>query len=121
MKFQKIYIFEPDKFKMVYKSTRFNSDHVLDLRGSGWVDVKYGLFKVLSGTHRVSVWDTDLPAHDDYINYSPYIVVFLVFSGSGASKKRLRNAYKKLHSKGIKLKYFASSESFEKYSMKEAS
>lgn len=92
---------------------------ILDMRGSHWVDSRFGLFKSLSYMNDVSIWDTDLVAHDDYIASVANKTVLLVVGDKGvsASRKRMLRAYNKLRAdKSVKkVKYFASRTSLNKY------
>lgn len=103
----------------------------LNLSGYTWLDYKYNFIKSVIGKHKVIITDTDLLAHDDYIevllnsrrqlgheiifvltstfsikNPSSPSISFLGSNTCGASSKRLKKAQEKLTEAGIKTKYF---------------
>ena len=104
------------------------SDAALNFTGCAWLDSKYQIVRnSLLKTYDIVVTDTDIIAHDDYIEkLTPSHQILFVYTGIvkdtighiGASKKRIRRAIEKLKASGIKCRYFASKESLEKYMAK---
>lgn len=96
-------------------------DQALNLTGYTWVDAKHLYVRDhLISKHQVIVTDTDLIAHDDYINQlSPdHLVVFICDrkpDRTSASRKRIMLAIAKLKSSGIRTKYFVNNDAMERY------
>ena len=113
---KQVYYSDGEMIGIQYKYDR--SCNVLNFTGYVWTDVKYGLGKTLIKQYDYIATDSDLIAHDDYISeLKPYATIFVIAAGTpiSASKGRLKKAIEKLKANNLKVKYFASSESFDKF------
>jgi hypothetical protein len=85
----------------------------------GWVDTRYDLIKKQIPAYEVLLTQTDLIAHDDYVEQlATWHMVVLYFDGVsqlGASKGRLKSAMARLKADGYKCRYFASRETAEAF------
>jgi hypothetical protein len=97
---------------------------VLNMLGQGWIDCRFGLTKQALRKGRIILTDSDLVAHDDYIESLQYCgecTVVLVMKSKhlmAASNKRMQIAADRLRNAGIKIKTFASEISAIKYCTK---
>ncbi len=114
-----LYSFKGGRLQINYDGmTAFSDDYALNLIGVSWVDVKYGLLKSIVKQFDVVVTDSDLLAHDDYLEQIPSSTTIVLYhSGSGisASKLRLKNAKQKLKERGIKHKFFVKETSLKNF------
>ena len=100
----------------------FNTEYqnkVLNAIGSSWLDIRFGIIKsaLTTNLYQFVATDSDLLAHDDYIKKITTQTVYLVNTKAptSASTKRLKKAKEKLKAAKIKVRYFASQESFKKF------
>ena len=106
-------------FILTYDFSKSSQEkYALNLLGCGWIDSRFGLIKSLVKRHTVVVTDSDLLAHDDYLEELElsHIILFVKDSTSVcSSEERLKIAVKKLKSAGILCKYLENMEKTKEY------
>lgn len=126
---------EADESKPISLAYTPEYDTALNLTGYLWSDHKYSFVKNLLVSnpyrHRILVTDTDLLAHDDYMQAmlpNVHLIVFVLspvgemFNGQktcGASKKRLKQAIAKLNRAGFTTKFFVNKDAANRFIAKQ--